>query len=207
MPIIRYENTQDRWGYAVYRQGLGPDYHYIVDNATGEVYNNDPDLLIRFKCLLLTAFTPIAAIARVIYHLARTIFFCFAIPIAITRGKISYDEGLKLLGESAFDILRPLWYGLCNMGAALTGIFLPLEGRKYYALFERTLNRQENEIHTSQKFYLAICAQPLYRTAAARGRTTEEMIGQHLTHMQGTTNAGSMLANRFACNCNDCDFF
>lgn len=159
MTIQTYIPINDSWSYAeVAYSANDPTLvaYFAYDEEEGDIYVPNDEWLIRAKLLILTGLSPIAAVARIVYHVARTLFLCAALPFGVVNPEV--------LWNSFLDIGRPLYYGLLMLGATFIGYVNPLAGRKYYALFERTLNRQIDEIHFRKKFYLAICMQPLYRT-------------------------------------------
>lgn len=124
-------------------------YHRI----SGKVFNSDPKFLIRAKCLGLVVLTPLISVIRSVYWAVKAFFMCF-------NTSSHSDKNSDRLQTVAYDAIRALGYGLYMTQVACSGILYPHEARLRYGAFERTLNRQESP-HRN-KFYLAICFQPIY---------------------------------------------
>lgn len=156
------------WGEAVicFNEAEASFPFYI---PTGEIFNNDPESLVRMKHLGLVLITPLMTVIRSIYWLAASIFLALSeVYRYLDDGEISPDACIKMK-EAAEDSLRAWKYGSLMTGCALAGLFAPFWARRRYALFERTLNRHSDGPHRD-KFYTAICFQPLCML-----RTTDQL--------------------------------
>jgi hypothetical protein len=122
---------------------------------TREVYNGNPANLIRLKCAALTVGTPFITLVRSVYWLGKAVidslvkFYCY----------LDGQPTTLSIAATAWEGIRVLEYGAKLTKTAFLGICHPIEARMAYGRLERELNRQIAPHR--DKFYLAICCQPL----------------------------------------------
>lgn len=144
-----------KWGFFdhIEIEATGTRFKFPVWKATGEVFNNDPTIVNWSKCILLTIYTPMLTLARMISHIAKGIF--------------SKNSTVK---DGFIEAGRAAKYGMLMTLVSSLGILSPKIAKRFYGLFERTLHRQpegpylqENEERRDslRKHYAAICFQPL----------------------------------------------
>lgn len=158
-PKLSFERGKDRWGTAVFTW-RGKTTRLPWDTKTGYIYNSDSPNLIRAKCALLISRTWIDTTFRVIYHLGMTILRTLTFPFACVAGKQKMAEQIRKIKESAADIFRAPFYAVSKTYAAIYGLFKPLDGRRLYGYFERSLNRQNHQVNPRLKHYIAPCFKP-----------------------------------------------
>ncbi len=130
-------------------------YQFPIFND--EIYNLDPANLIRFKCSVLVAITPVVSLARSIYWLCQSYFLLFSEAYNyLDKGSFTISE----IQNCAIDSARAIKYGAQMSWLALNGIFNPYQYRCAYGECERILNHQQIG-KKRDKFYLAICFQPI----------------------------------------------
>lgn len=146
----------------------GPKYwyggtpKYIIDGATGRRYLNESEDLVKYKCELLSAATPIvhtitgAVQAGVLLGKILTLSHFSTAPTAPTASEQWANAGKDLLRIVAFPVAM---IGLeC---AAIYGIFQPYNARKIYTSIERL---EYGDFHIPGTldggFRLAPCFQP-----------------------------------------------
>lgn len=155
MTTIAFESTENNpWGTFVLSL-KGEKYHFPCYLPTREVFNFDPDLLIRLKCAALVVLTPLVSLLRSIYWFAKSIFLAFAEIFHYLDGQ---DLDWSSAKESAEDSVRAITYGSTMCINALEGIVFPYDGRMKYGHTERELNRHTDGPHRD-KLYLAFCFQ------------------------------------------------
>ena len=134
---------------------------FIIHRESGEIFNDDPKCLIRFKGFGLIMGTSLMTAARVLNNLAQAILnIAIIIPISILEGRIGLvDAGKKILLQ-IYNIFKPIIFALVLTLAAFYTIISPYNGRQLYGRLERKLHGHERGIH-GNKFYLAICFQLL----------------------------------------------
>lgn len=158
MGILRVENSDhSNWGEIVldYKQ---KEYQFPYHIPTHEIFNNDPLNLIRFKCIAITAITPIISVVRSIYWLSLSILGVIAEAYRYLDNQSLSPEIRAAIFEHAHDSVRALSYGASLTVCACIGIFFPFWGRLHYGHLERELNRHPDGPHRD-KFYFAICFQ------------------------------------------------
>lgn len=171
------------WGEAVIRFHEA-EASFPFHISTGEIFNNDPEALIRMKHLGLALITPLMTVIRSIYWLAASIFFALSeVYRYLDDGEIS-SNGCTKMTEAADDSLRAWKYGSLMTGCALAGLFAPFWARRRYALFERTLNRHSDGPHRD-KFYTAICFQPLCKLRATDQLNDEDAAKKLNKYLDG----------------------
>lgn len=164
MTDIRLENQGNSdWGNVFLQHGE-KEHRFPYHIPTGEIFNHDPDSLIRFKCAVLTVMTPLVSVMRSVYWLALSIFLVLTEFYRYLDGQSLSPDDQEAIYETAYDSLRALGYGALMTGTALTGIIAPHQARWRYGGYERALNRHEDGPHRD-KFYVAICFQRLYTMA------------------------------------------
>lgn len=160
MPIARIENNGNSvWGSLVFlhhKKELRFPHHIPSD----EIFNYDPDPLIRFKCVVVTALTPAATIVRSIYGLAKAIFITLEEVYCYLDGQNPSPEFWEDIKDTLSDSTRAWYYGTLLTGCASSGVFFPFWARYHYGKLERELNRHSDGPHRD-KFYLAPCFQRL----------------------------------------------
>ncbi len=164
----------------------GNKYQFPYYRPTGEIYNFDPDPLIRLKCVWIAIATPPLCLCRSIYWLAQSIFMLFAEAYRDARRKSS-DEAWMQIKEVAVDSARALQYGFILTGLALWGIVFPFSARIQYGQAERELNRHVECPH-HDKFYLARCFQPVAFMPKDYPKHRDELVDRfvkRVIHMQG----------------------
>jgi hypothetical protein len=137
-----FEEGDSNWGTATVHM-YSRRYEFVRDCLTGDVYNTDSKLLIRMKCVMLSAGTLLITLMRVISNVA----FAIVHPSQID--------------EAAAEAKRCFQYGVSCCGAALYGIIDPYEGRKLYSQLERSLHHDENYADRRNNCYLAQCFIPI----------------------------------------------
>lgn len=142
---------------------------------TGEVFNHDPELLIRFKCIVLTGLTLLVTVMRSIYWLAQSIFLIITETFRFLDNQDPISENREAIISLAVDSLRAWKYGALMIGCALKGIFFPYAARQAYGQLERELNKHADGPHRD-KFYLAFCFQRL--TILKKDGKNDEVISQ-----------------------------
>ncbi len=151
------KNSESTWGEVPFFYNE-KRYDFPNHRATGEIYNLDPKLLIRFKCIALTIGTPLISIVRSIASLAQAFFMCL-------RELYHYLDNQPIechaIAETAYDSLRALKYGSLMTMCAFFGIFSPYSQRQQYGKYEREYNNHLDGSPHRDRFYLAICFQPL----------------------------------------------
>lgn len=149
----------------------------------GNIYNRDSKKLIRTKCAVLIAATPVVTAARVVYHLSMTIFHTlFLKPILVLQGRLTWDQAKTDARQSLTDIFRSLIYGILMTGQVIKGLATPYASRDAYGAMERTLNRQEDGPHRS-KWYTAFCFQYLENTESSAEKISDKLL-QHIRKIQ-----------------------
>lgn len=156
--LERHENAN--WG-AVVVPYKSKTYKFPCHIPTREIYNFDPDPLIRFKCTALTVATPVLSVMRSVYWLAKAAFMVIAEAFRYLDEQTTSEEAWDAIAKTAYDSVRALGYSTMMTGYAFCGIFAPYWGRQHYGHLEKALNRHTDGTHRD-KFYLAKCFQPLY---------------------------------------------
>lgn len=154
------------------------DYEFPYYAPSGEVFNHDPSYLIRFKCLCLTAGTPVVCVARSIYWLSNSLFLLLSEAFYYLDGQEISEEDHLAMHQYAYDSLRALGYGILMTGSAIEGMIFPYDARLRYGELERSLNRHTDGPHRD-KFYLAICFQRLI--VLSDDHENIEEVGEKLT--------------------------
>lgn len=134
------------------------EYHFPCYTPTGEIFNHDPAMLIRMKCLALTGLTPLVSVARSVYWFANAIFMALKEVFSYLDGQDQTEETRIAMGEYAYESLRALGYGALMTGWALVGVVDPDQARLQYGWLERELNHHSDGPHRD-KFYAAFCFQ------------------------------------------------
>lgn len=160
MSSVRLENHSADWG-TVFIQHDDEEVAFPYHIPTREIFNHDPELLVRIKCIGLTCLTPLASLIRSVYWLSQSIFLILTEVYHYLDGQAISDDAQGIIEESAYDTVRALGYGALMTGSAFMGIFDPNQGRYYYGRLERELNRHWDGPHRD-KFYLAICFQRIF---------------------------------------------
>ncbi len=178
MTLAIERNLESSWGNVTFtyenKEKIFPCYF-----PTGEIFNQDSKDFIRFKCVLLVGATPVMTVARTCYWFAKSIFLLLAESFYFLDGS-NVNRPKNQLSEAVQDIFRSVGYGVLLTGGALIGIAAPYTGRRYYGLFERTLNRHEDGPHRN-KLYIAFCLQ---RVALIEDENKAyEKLNKHLEFM------------------------
>lgn len=134
------------------------EYQFPCYIPTGEIFNHDPSMLIRVKCLALIGLTPLVSVARSIYWFTNAIFMILTEMFCYLDGQDQTGDIRKAMVEYACDSVRAFSYGALMTGCALIGVLAPYQGRLYYGWLERELNHHSDGPH-HDKFYLAFCFQ------------------------------------------------
>lgn len=156
---LRFSEQEGRWGTAQFTW-RGKTHHFVRDQETGYLYNNDSPRLLRFKCFLLTPRIWIDTALRTIHHLAMAAFHTLKIPFILCQGKARFLLQIKKISSYMTEAVRAPVYGLLCCGAALYGMFKPFEGRRLFGLFERSLNNQNLRVDFRERHYVAPCFKP-----------------------------------------------
>lgn len=144
--LITYKNQESKFSYHL---------------KTGEIFNTDPVYLIRFKCLGLTVSTPVTSIARAIYYLVKSAFIALQNLYYYLEDRNPKEQKDSSFFKTIYESPRALTYGISLTKTAFLGIFNPLEKRREYGVLERELNHHTDGKPHRDKYYIAICAQPL----------------------------------------------
>lgn len=178
-PQITYENGQTRFRRATltWRKKT---YSLLWDSKTNEIYNCDSKKTIRYKCALLIPKTFIDTTVRTIYHLATALFKSLLFPYYLLQGK----EKTGKIFYSYADIFRAPFYGVLCESAALYGLFKPYQGRKMYGYFERSLNRQNDQINFHKKYYTARCFKPWNFSMVDDSKNTLKAIRKNILYLE-----------------------
>lgn len=123
------------------------DKVFICDPATGDLYNNDESFVLRVKFTLIAAAIPFYTLGQMSYHL-----------YTLVDGKI---------GESLWNIVSDVIFGISVLFAVIAGMASPLEGRKLEAIIEKQwqggvskhLDCRFLPLGEAQASYLAYCFQ------------------------------------------------
>lgn len=141
-------------GWRTYQVTLGRDGYTRLetfDEKRGDRYVHEPMRMIAFKCVLLVLFTPVYLIGYLGFQFLRTpLTSGFVICQSLYRtGKNPSLPQMKQLGKDCFltapaCFVRGMWaivkapfYAMALQGAALYGVFSPLEGRVWIGFLER----------------------------------------------------------------------
>lgn len=189
MTITRLESCQNsEWGKVVilYRE---KECKFPVYFPTHEIFNDDPSLLVSYKCTALVFATPFISILRSVYLVATSIFKLISNIYNFLDGQsLSKDTWLGIKGNVS-ESIRALWYGVLLTRCALIGILSPYWGRQRYGYLERELNRHLDGPHHN-KFYLAICFQRLAILSDNPHDTQiAEKLSKYLTRLDTIRNA------------------
>lgn len=129
----------------------GGEPQFVIDQSTRRKYLNEFKGVVRIKCLLLIAATPIVHPIASFINVACKIVKLVSFYHFFKQGNIPFKERVKHAGKDLLKIaITPLALPALEM-AAIYGIFAPYNGRKLYASFERALY---------ENFFLAPCFQP-----------------------------------------------
>jgi len=109
-----YLPSETRWA-KVHFSWSSITKEYVRDSLTDEIYNDDDENCVRFKCLALIPATVVMTVARLVEHVAKCII------------------SLKFTPPSM------LYYGPLCLKSASIGLVDPFEGRRAYAEYERAL--------------------------------------------------------------------
>ncbi|MFI5333933.1 MAG: hypothetical protein ACHQT8_02055 [Chlamydiales bacterium] len=134
----------------------------LIDSSNGDHYIDQTLVIMRSKCLLTFLVTPIAQavglLLNLVNRIAKLITFAhfWRPPIEAPHG-ISLETHVQpIRSEAALkDLLRVIFTPMIYIGlelSALYGIFLPAQGQKLYATFERCAYRRA---------LIAPCFQPI----------------------------------------------
>ena len=200
-PKLTFEKKQDRWGLAVF-QWRGKTYRLPWDSETGYIYNHDSDCLVRTKCFLLIPRTWIDAALRTIYHAAMAALRTLPLPFALVHNRQQAAEQLRKIKQAAFDILRAPFYAVLGTFAAIYGLLKPLDGRRLYSYFERSLNRQQEDAPWQKNHYAAPCFKPWnfeFRHDQAGAIKNLKRISLQLKYFEGNTIVEMLFGWRRAC--------
>lgn len=138
----------------------GEEISFPFHIPSGEIFNNDPESLVRLKHFGLVLITPLITVIRSVYWLTKAIFLALSEIYHYLDEDDPSDESHIAITEAAHDSVRSWKYGGLMTGYAFAGIFAPHWARRHYGQLERTLNRHSDGPHRD-KFYAAICFQPL----------------------------------------------
>lgn len=185
------------WGQVQYTHDK-EKYLFPLHRPTGHVFNNDPSILIRFKCLELIFATPVAAIFRSfgsaaealgsgVGEMARYIVSKYV----MNNENISFRSQKTVL--AAQEAARSLFYGALMTTIAFLGVFAPHTMRRYYGHYERVLNRHP-EGPRADRCYLAFCFQRIAVLPASKDgnqieqmKTLENRLGKFLGYISSGT--------------------
>lgn len=159
MEIRFEEQLNSSWGEFVLPHNE-KEYKFPCHIPSREIFNLDPDSVIRGKCLALILLTPVVSVARSVYWLAQSIFMALAGVYRYLDGQGASQEDQDAIYETAQDSVRALGYGVLLTGCAFIGVGAPYWGRLHYGWLERSLNRHVDGPHRD-KYYLAYCFQRL----------------------------------------------
>lgn len=143
--------------YVLNYQGI--DVQFPRKSLTGEIYNFDPGLVIRAKCCVLTLITPLMSGIRAVYWIGLSFSMLIKKCFHALDGK-DFGSGHFPIKNTMKDVPRAIYYGIILTFYAACGVLFPYWGREHYGRNERLLNRHPDGPHRD-KFYLAICFQPL----------------------------------------------
>jgi hypothetical protein len=183
MASVGLDNTHSLWSN-ISVEYQKKEYQFPCYTPTGEVFNHDPSMLIRIKCLALTCLTPLVSVARSIYWFANAIFMVLKEIFYYLDGQDQTDDTRIAMGDYAYESLRVLGYGTLMTGSALMGVVAPYQSRLHYGWLERELNYHSDGPHRD-KFYLAICFQRLYVLSEDEEETgeTAEKLTKYLARV------------------------
>lgn len=192
--LVSFENSD--WGYVVVpfnkKEWVLP---YCL--STREVFNLDPVALIRFKCVLLTAATPLVTLVRIIYEVAKAAFLALAAIYYYLDNQPSSRSIVACLITGLTESGRTSWYGIRLTGYSFMGIFDPYRGRQRYGKLERELNRHSDGPH-SDKFYLAFCFQRIAHVPEDYSEYSEFFISKLHKHIAPIDGVIQAIANAFS---------
>lgn len=158
LPNLSFNALNSTWGeISISYNNQKYIYPYYI--PTGEVFNDDPSMLIRYKCAALVVFTPVITLIRTIYWAAKAMFLTLAAAFYHLNGNLTEQDKARVV-ETFKDCGRAWYYGAQMTLYAALGIILPYYSRLNYGHLEASLNRHEDGPHRD-KFYLAICFQRL----------------------------------------------
>lgn len=188
MTSIRLENPGNtEWG-KISLQYHGNEYQFPYHISSEQIFNYDPDPLIRVKCIALIGVTPLISIVRSVYWLSLSFFTALSEMYRYLDGQSPSQHAQSMIGERAWDSIRALSYGALMMKSALIGVFAPYQGRLQYGEYERELNRHLDGPHRN-KFYLAICFQRLYVIPEDDTDEMESKLTQYLARIDAIRGA------------------
>jgi hypothetical protein len=153
----------------------------IIDTRNYLHYRGVPPQQISILSFILVFWTPVYAAGMMVFALARTAArianVCVEFFSDLFHSKLSLidmpERGVELLKhayEGARDIVSAPFYSLALSFSALIGIFIPYEGRKYFALIENhwhsgasyrnDIRRIDGEVHSKSKIFLNCLLDP-----------------------------------------------
>lgn len=126
---------------------------YIEDVKTGDLYVNDSDGLVAFKCFLIFFGMPFYTVGAMSWHAAKAPIMCVTIILdtiyqvgqQIVLGRADecsvemrhgFSQLPDVLGNGLFEIVKAPIFALGIELVALYGILKPYQARKYEALIE-----------------------------------------------------------------------
>lgn len=117
---------------------------YAYHVPTQATYQDDSDLLLRYKGLLLLVGTPIMLVKRVVYAALKTIYNLTICPFTIPFTNLTCrDWAVDTLHDFANLFRAPYYAILAELAALFMLLICPLEGRRLYNAAEAAYNRHD----------------------------------------------------------------
>ena len=88
-------------------------YHFPYHVPSREIFNLDPEPVIRCKCLALVLMTPLITIVRSVYWLALAVFMGLSAAYHYLDGQDISNEAQQAIIETAKDSARAIGMGPC----------------------------------------------------------------------------------------------
>ncbi len=157
-PECVFEDTLNRWGKAHF-SFRGQTHEYVRDCISQDIYNDDSENLVRFKCAALVPATAFTSAARVVSNIAMGVFHLFTLPYkALTSDA---NTTITKTHEAFQTAARCGYFGFYGLRAAFYGLVYPYDGRRIYSQNERAFNMDDKQVNRANNLYLALCFLPL----------------------------------------------
>ncbi|MCE2982051.1 MAG: hypothetical protein LW832_00655 [Parachlamydia sp.] len=174
--MISFIDQQNSPWKSIQLEYKGDTFLFPYHAPSEQIYNSDPQSLVRWKCLCLTGLTPLAIAGRLIYQLSKLAFTCVQESFNYLDG---HDFNGKVIWSDAYENIRVIKYGCRLMLTAVKGVFNPFDNRAEYGRLERKLNGQKDKSQRN-RFYLAVCFQPKDKIADFNQRDEQLRIATRL---------------------------
>ena len=138
---------------------------FLLDKERNEVYTNDSQMLVRFKCFGVCIANPLRMISFIVMAMAKLIFQLMI--VSFQKTKEASPLRMENIKNLFFSPGLTLFYGLLIQGGAFMGLMDPFRGRKIIALTEMKWSFLDHFL--GDLATMAPCFQPRANTSFVKG--------------------------------------